>query len=191
MLNKLALPILVLIPVALFIYYITGWSKESWRNESSSGQASLSQPSELAAPPLVASPEAQARTVEPEQPEDLVVVASPSASSFPADKISLIVVKEGSGSARAKREDKLTVHYTGLLLSGVKFDSSVDRGEPFIFTLGQGQVIRGWDLGLVGMKVGEVRRLIIPPFLAYGGKAVGPIPANSPLFFEIQLLKVN
>lgn len=96
----------------------------------------------------------------------------------------------GTG-AEAKAGDTVSVHYVGTLTDGTKFDSSVDRGEPFSFTLGAGQVIPGWDQGLVGMKEGGTRMLLIAPELAYGAQAVGPIPANSALQFEVQLLKVE
>lgn len=86
--------------------------------------------------------------------------------------------------------DTVTVHYVGELQNGKVFDSSLDRGQPFTFTLGAGQVIRGWDEGLVGMQVGGKRRLTIAPDYAYGSQAVGPIPANSTLIFEVQLLGV-
>ena len=88
--------------------------------------------------------------------------------------------------------DKVTVHYTGWLIDGTKFDSSLDRDQPFIFQIGARQVIEGWDRGLRGMQVGGVRKLTIPPELAYGDRAVGGglIPANSTLVFEIRLLKI-
>ena len=88
--------------------------------------------------------------------------------------------------------DKVTVHYTGWLIDGTKFDSSLDRGQPFSFQIGARQVIEGWDRGLRGMQVGGVRKLTIPSELAYGDRAVGGglIPANSTLVFEIRLLKI-
>ncbi len=85
----------------------------------------------------------------------------------------------------------VTVHYTGTLTDGTKFDSSVDRGTPFNFQLGIGQVIKGWDQGVKGMKVGGKRKLTIPPSLGYGPRAIGPIPANSTLIFEVELLDVK
>lgn len=96
-----------------------------------------------------------------------------------------ILVGEGAPAASG---DTLTVHYIGTLESGQVFDDSYTRGEPFTFRLGAGTVIRGWDLGLVGMRVGGKRRLIIPPELAYGSQGRSPIPPNATLHFEIELI---
>ncbi len=96
----------------------------------------------------------------------------------------------GTG-AEAVAGKKISVHYTGTLEDGTKFDSSLDRGTPFEFTLGAGEVIVGWDRGLVGMKVGGTRVLIIPSELAYGDRQIGPIPPNSTLLFTVQLLGVE
>lgn len=96
----------------------------------------------------------------------------------------------GSG-ATAQRGDAVSVHYVGTLTDGTVFDSSLQRNEPFTFTLGSGQVIRGWDEGLVGMQIGGVRRVYIAPDYAYGSQSVGSIPANSALIFEVQLLDVE
>jgi len=83
------------------------------------------------------------------------------------------------------------VHYTGRLEDGTKFDSSVDRGQPFEFTIGVGQVIKGWDEGVMTMKVGGKRKLIVPPDLGYGADGAGPIPPNSTLIFDVELLGVR
>ncbi len=100
-------------------------------------------------------------------------------------------LKEGAG-AEAKNGDTVTVHYTGTLENGTKFDSSLDRGTPFSFTLGTGEVIQGWDLGVLGMKVGEKRKLTIPSELGYGSQgAGGVIPPNATLIFEVELLGIN
>ena len=97
----------------------------------------------------------------------------------------------GTG-AEANKGDTVSVHYTGKLKDGKKFDSSVDRGQPFTFPLGAGQVIKGWDEGVAGMKEGGKRKLIIPPELGYGARgAGGVIPANAELHFDVELLKVK
>lgn len=103
-------------------------------------------------------------------------------------KIDLV---QGTG-AEASSGAEVTVHYTGTFTNGQKFDSSLDRGQPFSFNLGSGQVIQGWDLGVAGMKVGGKRRLLIPSNLAYGERgAPGAIPPNTPLVFEVELLGVK
>jgi FKBP-type peptidyl-prolyl cis-trans isomerase FkpA len=97
---------------------------------------------------------------------------------------------EGTG-AEARAGQTVSVHYTGWLTDGQKFDSSKDRNQPFSFALGAGMVIRGWDEGVQGMKVGGVRRLTIPPQLGYGARgAGGVIPPNTTLVFEVELLDV-
>ncbi|XP_064108647.1 peptidyl-prolyl cis-trans isomerase FKBP9-like [Macrobrachium nipponense] len=102
------------------------------------------------------------------------------------------LVRPQSCSQVAKVGDSVSVHYMGQLTNLKTFDSSLSRDEPFVFTLGEGQVIPGWDQGIVGMCVGESRRLIIPPDLAYGASGVGDvIPPNAVLIFSVQLLKIN
>lgn len=112
-------------------------------------------------------------------------------ASAKVEKLKVTDLIAGKGTA-AKDGDKLTVHYTGWLLDGKKFDSSKDSGSPFSFTLGGHQVIQGWDQGMVGMKVGGKRELLIPSNMAYGERgAGGVIPPNSPLKFEVELLKIE
>jgi len=106
------------------------------------------------------------------------------------EKLGIETLTEGNGAV-AVSGNRVAVHYTGWLVDGTKFDSSVDRGTPFTFTLGAGQVIAGWDQGVVGMKVGEKRRLTIPSLLGYGASGVGPIPPNATLVFEVELLAIN
>jgi len=104
-------------------------------------------------------------------------------------KIEDIVIGEGKEAIAGK---VVSVHYTGTLVNGTKFDSSLDRGNPFQFTLGASQVIQGWDQGFAGMKVGGKRKLTIPPDFAYGAVGVpGTIPPNSTLIFEVELLDVR
>ncbi|WP_447980672.1 FKBP-type peptidyl-prolyl cis-trans isomerase [Candidatus Nitrospira bockiana] len=100
-------------------------------------------------------------------------------------------IQPGTGR-EADLGDTATVHYTGWLADGTKFDSSVDRNKPFSFRVGAGQVIKGWDEGVLGMKIGGKRKLIIPPELAYGSRgAGGVIPSDATLTFEIELLDLR
>lgn len=108
-----------------------------------------------------------------------------------------IDLQTGTG-AEAHAGKQVSVHYTGWLYDaaapkqrGAKFDSSLDRGQPITFVLGTRRVISGWDMGLEGMQVGGQRTLIIPPHLAYGGQDRGPIPANSTLIFDVELVDVK
>ena len=100
-----------------------------------------------------------------------------------------LVVGNGDAAAAGQR---VSVHYTGWTTDGKKFDSSKDRGQPFMFSLGEGEVIRGWDEGVAGMKVGGKRKLTIPPELGYGSRGAGKvIPPNATLLFEVELLAVR
>jgi peptidylprolyl isomerase len=98
-----------------------------------------------------------------------------------------IILKEGNGATPTSGA-LVEAHYTGTLLDGTKFDSSVDRGQPFQFVVGRGEVIKGWDEAFLSMKKGEKRILIIPPGLAYGDKGMGTIPPNETLIFEVELI---
>jgi len=98
---------------------------------------------------------------------------------------------EGEGDT-AENGQTVNVHYTGWLEDGTKFDSSLDRNQPFSFSLGAGMVIRGWDQGVAGMKIGEKRKLTIPSNLGYGAQgAGGVIPPNATLIFDVELLGIN
>jgi len=106
-----------------------------------------------------------------------------------ANDLVITDVVVGSGKEAVKGA-LISVHYTGTFEDGRKFDSSLDRGRQLEFVLGSGRVIKGWDQGLLGMKVGGKRKLWIPAHLAYGERAVGPIPPNSNLNFEVELFEV-
>ena len=108
-----------------------------------------------------------------------------------SDDLQIETVRPGNG-AEAKTGNRVTVHYVGTLTDGKKFDSSRDRGQGFKFTLGKGEVIKGWDQGVAGMKIGEVRKLTIPAHLGYGARGAGDaIPPNADLIFEVELFKVE
>ncbi len=139
----------------------------------------------------------------PAQPQDQSAVSPqetppPNATGTPGapqntalPQIQIVEITAGTGAA-AEAGKKMTVHYTGTLTNGTKFDSSKDRDLPFVFNLGAGQVIPGWEQGIAGMKEGGKRKLTIPPHLAYGERGVpGVIPPNSVLVFEIELIKVE
>ena len=101
------------------------------------------------------------------------------------------ILTQGTGP-EVKTEDRVTVNYVGTLIDGTEFDSSYKRNTPFTFTVGAGKAIKGWDLGVMGMKVGEKRKLTIPPELAYGPSGAGKIiPPNATLIFEIELISIN
>ncbi len=106
-------------------------------------------------------------------------------------QLKIETLEEGTGKL-ADDENTVSVHYTGTLEDGTKFDSSLDKGEPFTFTIGAGQVIAGWNQGVLGMKIGEKRKLTIAPELAYGeGGVPDVIPPNATLIFEVELLEIQ
>lgn len=121
-------------------------------------------------------------TANPEQQNNL--------TKMNKDGVSIEILKQGDG-AEAKSGDRVTVSYIGTLENGQKFDDSADHGGTFNFNLGAGEVIQGWDIGVAGMKIGEKRKLTIPPELGYGANDLGVIPSNSMLIFEVELLQIN
>ena len=120
-------------------------------------------------------------------PEQITEISN---TQMQKEELKIEDILAGSGK-EAKNGNKLTVNYSGTLTDGTEFDSSYGRNEPFTFTLGAGSVIPGWDQGLLGMKEKGKRKLTIPSDLAYGESGSGPIPPNSTLIFEIELLKVE
>ena len=127
----------------------------------------------------------------PSTPAPKPATAAPSKPVAEVTELKMEDTKVGTGAV-AEIGKSVSVHYTGWLTNGTKFDSSKDRNEPFTFPLGGGQVIKGWDQGVAGMKVGGVRKLTIPPSLGYGERgAGGVIPPNATLVFEVELLGVN
>ncbi len=105
-------------------------------------------------------------------------------------KLKVEDIKEGKGE-EVHSGDYITIHYHGTLENGKVFDSSVERGTPFQCRIGVGMVIDGWDMGVIGMKVGGKRKLTIPPALAYGDRAIGDIPARSTLIFDVELVSID
>jgi peptidylprolyl isomerase len=170
--------LVILLVVVAVLFVVFGLYFASTKNTPNSNAAISQLPTKEPAP--------QAKT---EQPQLNNSTTTKTTMDNP-DKLQVQTVKEGSGPA-AKAGDMVSVNYTGTLTNGTKFDSSYDRGQPITFKLGVGQVIAGWDQGVTGMKVGEKRHLVIPASLAYGSQAMGTIPSNSTLVFDVELMKIN
>jgi FKBP-type peptidyl-prolyl cis-trans isomerase len=153
--------------------------------------APRSQPSSASNAPAsvqIPEPEAEPPGDEPEPAND--VQETPRGARVTPSGLKIEELKRGSGD-EAVPGRKVSVHYHGTLSDGTVFDSSRTRNQPFVFNLGGNQVIKGFEEGVTGMKVGDVRRLTIPPELGYGSSSPGKIPANSTLIFEIELLEVK
>lgn len=120
----------------------------------------------------------------------LSVALAVAASAAHAAELTIEDLVEGEGRAAAPG-DRVSVHYDGRLVDGTRFDSSRERGQAFVFRLGEGRVIRGWEIGIQGMKEGGTRRLTIPPEYAYGSRDLGIIPPHSTLVFDVELLRIE
>lgn len=136
------------------------------------------------------SPDTNQAQVSENQPIDESLQVSTTTNTMTNNELKIEDVVVGTG-AEAVSGKEVTVNYTGKFVDGKVFDSSIPRGEPFTFTLGGGQVIKGWDIGVAGMKVGGKRILTIPSSLGYGPNTYGPIPGGSTLIFEVELLGVK
>ncbi len=120
----------------------------------------------------------------------LSVALAVAASAAHAAEVTIEDLVVGEGRAAAPG-DRVSVHYDGRLVDGTRFDSSRERGQAFVFRLGEGRVIRGWEIGIQGMKEGGTRRLTIPPEYAYGSRDLGIIPPYSTLVFDVELLRIE
>jgi len=173
----------------LIVSQISGSRNEAIAGElqqpSSSGKAPAIEVVADQEPSLTASTLLADATATPNDPKagEKAVIATPSGLKYTD-------IVEGTG-ASPQTGQNVVVHYTGTLEDGTKFDSSRDRNQPFQFKIGVGQVIKGWDEGVSTMKVGGRRQLVIPPDLGYGARGIGPIPPNSTLLFDVELLKVS
>jgi FKBP-type peptidyl-prolyl cis-trans isomerase len=141
--------------------------------------------------PEIVFPEVVVETPAPEVKEGTVIPKKSALKTFNIQNMKIEVQKEGAGVA-IENGKLAVVNYTGKLTDGTVFDSSIPRGQPFEFPLGAGMVIEGWDKGVLGMKVGEVRTLTIPPEMGYGARGAGAsIPPNATLIFEVELLAIK
>lgn len=136
--------------------------------------------------------ENMAEETEENEEKEEISLETDSIRALEQDGLKIKVLKEGSGQQMVENSNKVTVHYVGKLINGRKFDSSIDRGKPFEFTVGQGEVIQGWEKGVLKMRIGEKRQLTIPAELGYGAMGAGrAVPPNATLIFEIELLSIK
>jgi peptidylprolyl isomerase len=179
---------LLTLPCLLAALAIAGCgSSDKKSDESAATPAATSTPADTATPASTPSSPGKVSVSGPLGKKPKITVTAGSAPT----KLVIKDIKTGHGKA-AKAGDTVSVQYAGDLFDGgQQFDASWDRGQPFSFPLGQGQVIPGWDQGVAGMKVGGRRLLIIPPDLGYGASGSGPIPPNSPLIFVVDLEKIG
>jgi peptidylprolyl isomerase len=159
-------------------------------DSSTTAETSATTAEEQASPPTTTEKRSSAQKAR-EEAEKKTKPKVSVAKGAPPSKLVVRELEEGAGPV-AKAGDEVSVHYVGVLHeTGQEFEASWDGGEPIVFPLGSGSVIPGWEQGLKGMRVGGRRELVIPPKLAYGSQASGPIPANSTLVFVVDLVDVN
>jgi peptidylprolyl isomerase len=170
---KLIIIVLSIMALSLFFLVFKGFSGDS-------------------APPAIAQePSAEVSTSPTDPVAEMLAIVRDASTDWVETESGLKYVDLVQGNeANPQIAQNITVHYRGILKNGKPFDSSYDRNRPFEFRLGVGQVIKGWDEGFSGMGIGGKRLLVIPPELGYGSRKVGPIPENSTLIFEVELLKI-
>lgn len=189
--KKLSNEILVSIGVVLICGLMLVGSVVLGNDNQDEAIASTLSKTEVAAPITSTSKPNQLIANTNDTQKEILIAMDTSNAVTTASGLKYVVVKEGDG-ATPKTGDNVTVHYTGTLEDGSKFDSSRDRGQPFQFKIGVGQVIKGWDEGVGTMKVGEQRTLIIPSELGYGSRGAGNvIPPDATLLFDVELLKIG
>jgi FKBP-type peptidyl-prolyl cis-trans isomerase len=180
--------ILLSVGIMLVCVLVLAFSQFTGGKENSAIAATISQ----TAPTTVTVNENDKSLIASKTMSDANIIANDSGANVVTTDSGLkyIELQEGTGATPSPGQ-KIQVHYTGTLTNGKKFDSSRDRNQPFEFNVAMGQVIKGWDEGLSTMKVGGRRQLIIPPELGYGTRGIGPIPPNSTLIFDVELLAVK
>jgi peptidylprolyl isomerase len=197
MLMRRNVPVVLALLLAIALVWCAGCKQPSAEQPQPTAPATTAAPT--TAPAETTPPEQKSPATTPAKPETKPAAEKPAAEAKPEGKavttssgLKYIDVKVGTG-ATPKNGQVVSVHYTGWLKDGTKFDSSRDRGQPFEFTLGAHEVIPGWDEGVATMKIGGRRTLIVPPKLGYGeqGTPGGPIPANAELKFDVELLGVK
>jgi peptidylprolyl isomerase len=189
--NKSVAAAILIIVIAGLVYITVTYNKKAEPTEAMPMDAQALQDNNQMQPMDTTQQDAQAK------PEATATATAPVAPMKTADVpgVKITILKEGTGAV-AKSGDTVAMNYTGTLSNGTKFDSNVDPSfkhvEPFVFTIGGGQVIKGWDAGIAGMKVGEKRKLVISPDYGYGAQgAGGVIPGNATLTFEVELLAIK
>lgn len=174
----------VVVLALLFGYSLLAGDDDDGGTETSDSATTEADTTATTAAPEYSDPELAEEVLAREAPDP-----EPPPADTPADALDTETLIEGEGEA-AKAGDQLTVHYVGKISDGTVFDESWSTGQPFPVTIGTGQVIKGWDEGLVGAKIGERRRLVLGADNAYGAQEAGEIPANSPLAFEVDVIDI-